>query len=235
MPFVAEGGKLRPCGSPLSILCYEPDYPPLSQKIQSITGITDELLKSQGEPRKAAFEKLLPLVEWADVVVAHKIAFDKTVLVSTAKLLGLEVPDREWLCTLTNFKFPEHITCHKLGHIAWELGIDVRAADLHRATNDCELLAKIINTFDFKDVLEYARQPWVYLRADCAGPWADKGVQNGIAKSLGFSYETVKGTDKPTWPKTWVGRYKASAVEAVKEAVRTSVSPFRVSVIEGIS
>ena len=38
---------------------YEPHYPPQSQKIVELTGITDEILMSQGKPRKEVFERLL--------------------------------------------------------------------------------------------------------------------------------------------------------------------------------
>lgn len=235
VPFFVEGGKLVPTGTPLSILCYEPEYPPLSQKIQSITGITDELLKSQGVPRKAALEKLLPLVEWADIIIAHKIAFDQTVLYATAKLFDLQIPDRFWLCTLTNFQWPDYLTCHKLGHLAWELGVDVKSKDLHRAVNDCDLLGQTINLFDFDKVLAYAKTPWVYMRADCIEPWKDGGKQTAIAKEFGFSWESVKGTDKPVFPKKWVARFKADNVQKVVDGVRNSASPFRLNQIEGLN
>ena len=220
---------------------YEPHYPPQSQKIIELTGITDEILMSQGKPRKEVFERLLlPLVNQADIVMCHKTAFDWTLFVETCKRVELTPPVKELLCTLTNFPWPGKYTCHKLGHLAWEHGIDVKAADLHRAENDVDLMVQLVaSKYKIKDVLAYARSPWVYLKADILGPWAGKGgdggVQKGIASGLGFSFESVKGTDFPKWPKTWVTRVKSGREMEVINLASASESPFRVSVIEGLS
>lgn len=223
-----------------SALMYEPDYPAQSEKIIELTGITDEMLKRDGRPRKEVFEtKLLPLMANADIVLAHKTAFDRTVFEATCGLLDLSFPkDKEWICTLTNFPWPKRLTCHKLSHLAYEHGIMVDPRTLHRAEQDVDLMMRTVNEYDFRDVLAYAREPFVYLKADILGPWVgrggDGGVQKEIATGLGFSWESVKGTDFPKWPKTWVGRVKKSKLEELMGKVRDSVSPFRVSVVEGI-
>lgn len=220
----------------LSALCYDPGDAPLEPFITEITGITDEMLISEGRPRRIVFQELLPLVEAADLIMAHKIAFDRTVFERTCGRLDLPVPpNKEWLCTLTNFNWPKKFTCHKLGHLAWEHDIDVKASSLHRAINDVDLLARLVNQYNFENVLAYARTPWRYLKADVLGPWKDGGKQNSIAKSLGFSWETVKGTDKPKWDKTWVTRVKTDKVEELRTKVMASESPFRVTEIQGIS
>jgi DNA polymerase III epsilon subunit-like protein len=248
---VNEDDKLAVIGSDFmgdrqafNMLAYEPDYPPLTDKIKKITGLTDEQLKFDGKPRKEVLEKFLPLVQRADILISHKTSFDVTILEETAKLFGLtelveEIKKKEIICSLTNMEWPEHFTCHKLGHMAWELGIDVKAADLHRASSDCELLLKMINLKNFRDILAYARKPFVYMKADILGPWqgkgGDGGVQKGISQGLGFSYESVKGMDYPKWPKTWVGRFKVDKADEVARAAAQSESPFRVSTIQGLS
>lgn len=224
----------------VSEFCYEEDYPPQSEQIVELTGITDEMLKTQGRPRKEVLERdLLRIFGKADIVVAHKTAFDKTVLDSTCKLFGIELPEKEWLCTLSNFPWPKKFTCHKLSHLAYDHSILVDPATLHRAVNDVDLMMRLISKYDFDEILAYARAPWVYLKADILGPWAgkggDNGVQKAIATSLGFAYEKCKGTDSPSWPKTWVARVKAGQVEHILETVRNSKSPFRVSEIQGIN
>lgn len=216
-------------------LIYEPEYPAQSQKIIEITGITDEMLKKDGIPRRAVLDNLLPLVTEANLCVAHKISFDKTVLAQTATHCGALVPDKDWLCTLTNFDWPKKYSCHKLGHLAWEHDIDVKASSLHRALDDVKLLAKLIDLYDFEQVLAYAYTPWVYVRGDILGPWLDNGVQNGIAKSLGFSWEQIKGMDDYKWPKTWVTRVKQGRYEQLLADIQASPSPFRISIIEGIN
>lgn len=218
-----------------SSLCWEPDYPPQNPAIAELTGITDEMLKNDGKPRREIFARqLLPLVHDADIIVAHKISFDRTVLKSTAKLFDFQVPDREWLCTLTNFDWPKKLTCHKLSHLAYEHSILVDPATLHRAENDVDLMLRLLAKYDFEKVLAYAREPWVYLKAEIAKPWTDGGVQSGIAKSLGFSFERVKGVDEYEWPKKWVTRVKASRLDDFTTQVLKSPSPFRVDKIEGL-
>lgn len=213
---------------------WEPDYPKQSEEVIDITNITDDMLFRLGRPRKEVFEKLLPLVHRADVIIAHKISFDRTVLKNNLKAVGLELPEKEWLCTLTNFNWPRKFSCHKLSHLAYEHSILVDPATLHRAENDVDLMMRLIGKYNFEDVLAYARKPWVYLKADVLGPWKDGGTQSGIAKSLGFTWEQVKGVDEYRWPKTWVTRVKEDRVDEVKSKASTSISPFRIAKIEGV-
>lgn len=217
-----------------SKFCWELDYPPQTEKIVELTGITDGILQRDGKPREIVFAELLEFMDQADLCMAHKIGFDKTVLESTCKAIGLDVPRKEWLCTLTNFPWPSKYTCHKLGHLGWEHGLNFPANTLHRAEQDVDLMFALVQCYNFDDVLAYARTPWIYLRADVVGPWVDGGKQNGIAKSLGFGWEQVKGDDEHRWPKTWVARTKANNLAKIQEAVRKSISPFRVAIIEGV-
>lgn len=237
-----------------SQLCHESDYPPQSEFIAELTGINDEMLKKDGITRAKMLEVLIPVVEAADVIFAHKKAFDQVVFESTCRKLGIEPPKKEWVCTLTEFVWPKAYTCKKLGHLAFEHGMfDSKIADtpqgqvyippmvdrtkLHRAGDDAKLLMQLITMhYKLDDVLAYARAPWIYVKAECLPPWTDAGVQKSIAYKLGFSYEKCKYTEKPAWPKSWVTRVKTMAeVEKIKETVRTSESPFRVAIIEGIS
>src|SRR5882724_945612 len=53
-------------------LLWQPGYPPQSEEIIALTGITDEMLKRDGYAPKAVFlEKIFPLIEQADVLMAH--------------------------------------------------------------------------------------------------------------------------------------------------------------------
>lgn len=217
-----------------SAFCWAPDYPPQTQKIIELTGITDEMLQAKGRSRGDVFPELIEFIKRADLMMAHKIGFDKTVLDSTCKQYSIEVPDKEWLCTLTNFPWPAKYNCHKLGHLGWEHGLPFPASTLHRAEQDVDLMFSLVQCYNFDDVLAYARTPWIYLKADVKGPWVDGGVQNAIAKSLGFGWEGVRGDDEHRWPKTWVARCKQNNFEKIQAAVRESESPFRVSIIEGV-
>ncbi len=219
-----------------SSLMYEPDYPPQTPFIVELTGITDEMLKSQGKPRKEVFENgLLPILNAADVVVAHKTDFDWTIVKATCKLFDLKVPEKETLCSLTNFPWPKKYTCHKLSHLAYDHSILVDPATLHRADQDTDLLQLLMEKYDFDEVLAYARAPFVFLKAHTVGPWVDNGEQTGIARSVGFAWERAKGTNGPTFPKSWVGRFKEFQVESIKEEIAKSKSPFRITQIEGFN
>lgn len=216
----------------LSHFCYEPNYPPQTEKIIDITGITDAMLKAEGRPRSDVFqEELFPLMEKADIIFAHKKSFDQTILNATSALLGIFPPEKEWICTLTEFPWPHKFTCHKLSHLAYDHGIMVDPSTLHRAENDCDLMMQLITSkYNLDDILAYARAPWVYLWADVKGPWVDGGHETGIAKSLGFTFEKCKGLDAPKWPKKWVTRTKATNAETIIKK-----APFKVEVIEGIA
>ena len=219
-----------------SELIYDKAYPPQTEKILEITGITDQMLSEKGLPIHDVFvNQLLPLVHKADVIFAHKTAFDKTIFYAQCKKIGLVPPERTWICTLTEFNWPKKLTCHKLSHLAYEHSIYVDPATLHRAENDCDLMMKLITEkYNIKDIISYAAEPWVYLKADCAGPWVDGGVQTGIAKGLGFGWERCKGTDSPTWPKKWVGRWKEREISSIRTSIDRCVSPFRVDQVEGV-
>ncbi len=230
----------------LSALAYEPDFPPLTEFIQALTGLTDEKLKAEGKPRVELLARFACLLVQADIVMAHKSIFDTTIVIETAKKFELPslvevMRKKENICTLTNVKWPAHFTCHKLGHMSWELGLDVKAADLHRALNDVDLLSRMINLRPFSEILAYARTPWVYMKADILKPWGNTEVigkaQNEFAKKVGFSYQNIKGLDYPTWEKTWVTRFKAGTNKEneLREQIAHSDHPFRISVIEGIS
>ncbi len=218
--------------------CYDASYPPQTEFITQLTGITDGLLKEQGKSPWIVMAKLVKdYIEPADVIFAHKIAFDKSVLEAHCLKLELELPKKEWICTLTNFPWPKKYTCHKLSHLAYEHGLMVDPRTLHRAMNDVELMIDLISGhYDLKEILEYARSPWRYLKIAVPGPWTDGGAGTGFAKQHGFSYEQVKGTDGPKWPKTWVTRVKTEAEHfRIGEAARTNKPPYRVDVIEGIN
>jgi hypothetical protein len=226
----------RAYGIPFSKICWEESYPLQAQEVVDLTGLTDSLLKSKGvPPREALCYVVKSHIERADVILAHNASFDKAVLEAACERYFVDLPDKEWVCTLRNFPWPAKYACKKLGHLGWEHGLDAPASTLHRALDDVELMLKLVQRYDFHEVLKYARTPWVYLRGEVAGPWIDGGVQNTIAKNLGFAFESVRGDEKHRWPKTWVARVKQGQEPLLMSQIKDSKSPFRVSIIEGIT
>lgn len=217
----------------ISALAYEPSYTPQQPFIVELTGITDEMLKAEGRPRYSILNEFAPIMEKADLLIAHKVSFDKTVLFSNAERVDVTLPKKEWFCSLTDFPWAKKFTCHKLSHLAYEHGILVDPRTLHRATDDVKLLQRLLAEYDFLKVYEGSKTPWIYLEAHVCGPWEDNGLQNSIAKGLGFSWETPKGLDNPKFPKKWVKRVKEYELADIKKGVTESASPFRVTKIPG--
>lgn len=229
------------------VLIYEPFYLPQTPKIVELTGITDNDLKERGQPTRFVFEKvLLPLLEKADFIFAHKVGFDKTVLEATAKRFEITIPKKEWICTLTNFNWPEKYTCKKLSHLALDhymfeklnpdTSLRYKASDLHRGEKDTELLMELIlANYEIEDVIAYARKPFVIIRAFCIEPWKDAGVQTDFAKANGFTWQRCKYLEDHSFPKMWVQRIKEDRLQSLQELVANSPSPFRVEIIQGVN
>ena len=192
--------------------CYETDYPPQSQLIVDLTGITDEMLKESGITRRKAFDELFPLVEEADIIVAHNKNFDQKVFEAECRRQARPIPEKRWLCTLTEVPYPAKFTCKKLSHLAWEHDVIVDRALLHRADYDVQIMLYLLAKYDLTSVMTYANEPWVYIQAVFDAPWIDGGVGKAKAQKLGYGWEKAKGDDK-SFPKQWVKRVKARHVK----------------------
>lgn len=232
---ITEVGFFDGTDFPGSFLCWEKGYPPQTLEIVELTGITDRMLWDRGQPRAQVIkEHLLPALEKADVVMAHNVRFDRTVLESTCERLKIALPKKEWICSVADFPWPKRHRCLQLSHLAFEHDLDFDRASLHRAGDDAALLYRLVTEkYNPEEWLAYARAPWVYLKASVCTPWTDQGVQTGIAKSLGFTWQFPKGLDKPEFPGKWVMRTKVERVAEIREAAMRSLSPFRVDVIPG--
>lgn len=239
-PPYAKRGKI-------SFPCWESDYPPQTEFIVDLTGLSDDYLKTNGITRLDALTRLMPMINEADVIFAHKKAFDQTVFEATCKSLNLAHPKKEWICTLSEFKWPKKFTCLKLGHLAFEHGLfdpthpntgqsqtRFDRSLLHRAGDDAELLLVLVTEkYDLKKVLAYAREKWIYFKADILPPWKDGGEQKKLAWQLGFTYESPKHDEAHRWEKTWVKRVKECDLSEAQKSHEGV--PFRISIIEGIN
>ncbi len=115
---------------------------PLEAIITKITGLTDDDLKG-----KPTFAEVLPqiqqLFEGADVVVAHNLPFDKSLIDFEMQRIGLEfVWPQIQLCTVQE-TLPEWGRRAKLLEL-YEKVTGVPLAQTHRALDDCRALAEIV-------------------------------------------------------------------------------------------
>jgi hypothetical protein len=173
------------------------------------------MLERDGKPVKDVFtSELFPLMEAADVIIAHNIKFDKTVLESVCARIGLIPPKKRWLCTLTEVPYPDKYRCKQLSHLAYDHGLPMDTRVLHRAVHDVRLMLDLILTkYCFSKILAYADEPWLYLKADIPAPWTDGGKGKEAATKIGYSWEKARGTEEPVFPKTWVKRVKLSQAD----------------------
>lgn len=197
---------------------YDESYPPQSEEVIRITGITDEMLKREGEPPRQALLKLLELMKPAAFFVAHNKEFDRQVF---EKAMQEYLPDTgipvkgKWLCSYQDIQYPLHFKCKKLSHLALDHGITVRPETLHRATGDIRLMAELMRHGGYKlqDMIDYAGTPWVLIRADVSFG------NNQLAKDRQYRWN-------PTF-KRWEKKVKKNVLEEVIHE-----SPFRVIILE---
>jgi DNA polymerase III epsilon subunit-like protein len=194
-------------------LCYESNYPPQKPEIVELTGITDDMLRADGHSKKEVFSMLLPLVEQADLVCAHNKKFDQAVFNAECRRQGIPIPDKRWLCTLTEMPYPAKYTCKKLSHLAWEHDIEVDRKSLHRAEYDVQLMLQLVLKYGLANVLAYADEPWVYFQAVIPAPWVDQGIGKQKAQKMGYSWQSARH-DERVFDKCWVKRVKASQVDS---------------------
>jgi DNA polymerase III epsilon subunit-like protein len=213
-----------------SYLVYEESYPPQTQEVIDVTGITDDILKKTGQPPEKVFINLYDLVKKADVILAHNAKYDRTIFEQYCKRYSKDIPKKEWVCTIHDVPYPKRFGCKKLSHLALDHGVRMDGRELHRAVSDVELMLELVLiNYGLEKVLEYAREPWIYIKADILGPWQGSGGDGGIGKaqaqSIGYNWETPRGDDR-SFPKTWVKRIKERQFEEEKR-----IAPFRVGKI----
>ena len=107
---------------------------PISQDVQALTGITDEMVRGQklDEPRIAA------LLARADLVVAHNAGFDRPF--AEARLS--QFAQLPWACSFADLDWKkEGRSSAKLTQLALELGWFY---DAHRAEMDCHALLAVL-------------------------------------------------------------------------------------------
>ncbi len=76
-----------------------------------------------------------------DTFVAHNVPFDRSCLMSAARLYNLHMPRIDWHCSLATAKRVYRIECNKLGHLCSALGIP--EGKHHRAGDDAEMCARL--------------------------------------------------------------------------------------------
>lgn len=113
----------------------------LPQHVQELTGITPEILASQGKDPKDTLAKFLQYVG-GDRVVGHNVAFDVAFIRAGCKKYGLEQFNNLEVDTrqIAHQRVPQ-LKNYQLQTVAEQLGIQVNR--MHRALDDCKTTLKI--------------------------------------------------------------------------------------------
>ena len=204
----------------MNFFVYEPDYAPLSEEIVQITGITDEILKTQGLPFSTVHSALMRFTTGVGCFMAHNAAFDKGILDSECARQGREKFDKDWICTALDLKSNRQFKSWRLAHLALDYGVTVNPKLLHRAVNDVELMGQMLAEAkaDVHSMIKFMLTPNIVVQACIPAPWTDGGKGKEAAQKRGYFWERPKYSDE-TFAKMWVKVLKEDEYEAeLKEA-----------------
>lgn len=138
---------------------------------------------------------LKQLADNSDYIIAHNADFDKQWFDGSL----LPKFDKQWLCTYSDFKFPEKSGC-SLIELALAHGVPVTSA--HRALTDCQLIAAIFDRMtDLQAMIQYAATPRKTYIADIVFK------QNHLAKDNGFRFDSTT--------KKWIKKLTEDEVDSL--------------------
>lgn len=222
----------------LTTLVYDEDCI-VTPEITSITGITEEDVKTKGVSPAQMFKMLGNLIdENVKYIIAYNRSFDEKIFKAEVERHTMTLDPKinwlyttPWLCAMTDIEENYKFKSWKQMHVALEYGITVNPKELHRAINDVELMRKILmeSGTNVEEMYKFQTSPWIYIRALCRPPWEDKGASTTIAKNLGYTWEQAKGdADGRRFEKSWVKKIKEKNWEAEEKA-----APFPIRKIGG--
>lgn len=163
----------------------------LRPEIVRLTGITDEMLKTHGDPLSYSLGYLTGLISKADAVIAHNAPFDKGFYEAEMQRLGYGIDEKVlWADSAVDVPYPEHIETRKLVFLAAEHGFVNPFA--HRAVTDVLTMLRVCAYYDWGQIIESAKLPNVTL-------WAKTTFhEKDIAKAAGYRWNG----DTKQWLKT---------------------------------
>jgi DNA polymerase-3 subunit epsilon len=197
----------------LGFFLHDETYPPLSEEIIKITGLTDEILKEFGTPPAANLKWLDSYCKThkIDYIVAHNGEnYDRPLLYAELgrhNIAGECLRALPWIDTRTDIPFASEPDSRKLRHLALDCGF-LNPIE-HRAIFDVLTMLRVLSHYDLNAVLEYQKIPFITVRAIVS--YDDRE----LAKKQRFSWEKIG--DK-TYPKWWVKKIKANKFDEEKKA-----------------
>lgn len=230
-------------------LVFEKDYPEITPEVEKITGISLQMLLSEGIEFPDAVGRLCTHLEygygWPDYFLAHNKGYDEQLFKWEMKRHKAELMaspagphmqrlfDIPWLCSIEDIEHPSRFNCKKLSHLALDYGVHVDPTKLHRAMGDVNLLREMLHVakVDFEKVIERTKTPWVYIRAMVPSPFGkdgDGGKGKDEAKKAGYGWQKAPRTDGPEFKNSWVKRIKETEIDQERE----KLSGYEIRIVE---
>lgn len=123
-----------------------PEGEKLPEEIVKLTGITDELLLSEGVSEQEAADSIESLMRGSSVLMcAHNAQFDACFLRNL--LRGRKFQTVHWLDSLTVYKDRRPYP-HKLANAITAYGLDDKVQNTHRAIDDVLALFEVVKAMD---------------------------------------------------------------------------------------
>ncbi len=192
-------------------LVWDESYPPQTAEIVKITGITQDMLNKGGKTPESVWGlfKNIFSVHKVDAIIAHNAPFDKGFIEEELKRQELAPLTAPWVCSIKDIKHTVG-QCRKLSHLALDYGIPVDPRILHRASDDVDLLIKMLKEAvqDFPTLIKRAGLKDVTIRALVPSPFgmgSDGGIGKDKAKACGFNWDGAR--------KFWVKTVKEDELE----------------------
>jgi DNA helicase-2/ATP-dependent DNA helicase PcrA len=106
-----------------------------------IHGLSDDLLRSEGEPARKVLSDFLDIAQ-NKTVVGHNVGFDRKMLAAHSRRLGLAIPDLELVDTLDLSRRFVQATSYRLNALANQLGLEDEPT--HRALDDVRTTEQLL-------------------------------------------------------------------------------------------
>lgn len=185
---------------------------PVPPEITAITGITGEMVEEFGLSEGAVVHEVRDSIELVDYVVAHfGSLYDEPLFEAACGRYMCLPPERVWIDTSVDVKYPEGMKTRNLQHLAAEHGF--LNPFRHRAVFDVMTMLRILDQYDLDTVIVRAKEPMVFLEACVSFEEKEK------AKERGYRW----CPPKRVWWKSF--KFTDSIVEQAKCGFSTKVLP----------
>lgn len=161
----------------LSEIIDENDRLPITEELEELTGLSEELIKEwgkKGQDIKNVLIQLTALIEKADCLMSHNArGYDCPMLTEMFKRYKLPFPDRTWIDSVTDIEYPTRFFHKSLMNLEHYHGFINPFP--HRAFSDVLSMLKIASNYPWDRMQKLADSPRVNIVAKCSAPnWKNK-------------------------------------------------------------